>query len=174
MTINDTATDLPRDASPAAARTAEWRAAAEARDLERFMATLGPNILIHSPLTDRTHFEGHDDVRTLMLAVFATIHDIRYTDDIGDEHTRALVYTARVAGQHVQEATLLRLDDQALIVEVTFWFRPLPGLAALAATLVPELTRAHSRPRALLLRLLATPLFWLTRAGDRLGVRLAR
>jgi hypothetical protein len=163
MTINDAATT-----------TAQWRAAAEARDLARFMETLAPDVVIHSPLTDRTHFQGHDDVRALIRAVFATIHDIRYIHDIGDEHTRALIYTARYGRQHVQEAALLRLDDDALIAEVTLWFRPLPGLTALAATLVPELARAHSRPRALLLRLLATPLAWITCGGDRLGVWLAR
>jgi SnoaL-like domain len=171
----DFTTTLPATADfPAAATTARWRAAVEARDLERFMATLAPDVVVHSPLTDRTQFQGHEDVRTLILAVFATIHDIHYTHDIGDAHTRALVYTARVGRQRVQEATLLRLDDDALVAEVTFWFRPLPGLTALAATLVPGLARARSRPRALLLRLLATPLAWVTRGGDRLGVWLAR
>ncbi len=170
MTINE----APAADRPAATTTAQWRAAAEAGDLDRFMATLAPDVVIHSPVTDRTTFQGHDEARTLILAVFATIDDIHYTHDIGDEHTRALVYTARIGRQRVQEATLLRLDDRALVAEVTFWVRPLPGLTTLAATLVPEIARARSRPRALLLRLLAKPLALITRGGDRLGVWLVR
>ncbi len=154
--------------------TARWRTAAETGDIEDFMATLSPQIVIHSPLTDLTDFRGHEDVRALMEAVFATIEHICYTDDVGDERVRMLVYRAKVAGQEVQEATLVRLNEQAEVVEVTFWFRPLPGLTALAATLVPELARQHSRPRAVLMSLLAKPLFWLTRFGDPVGVWLAR
>ncbi len=160
--------------SEAAATTAQWRAAAEARDIESFMATLSPQIVIHSPLTNRTDFRGHDDVRALMRAVFATVENIRYTDDIGDERVRALVYDAEVAGVGVQEATIVRLDEHAKIVEVTFWFRPLLGQTALTATLVPKLARQHSSIKALLMSLLAKPMHWLTRVGDPIGVWLSR
>ncbi len=164
----------PRPDSPAAAATAQWRTAAEAGDLERFLATLAPNAVFQSPLTTRTRFEGQEEIRVLMQAIFATIADIRYTVDVGDERVRALRYSARIGRQEVHEATLINLDDDALILEATFWFRPLPGLTALAAALGPTLARPRSRPRALLLTLLARPLHWLTRVGDPLGVWLAR
>lgn len=160
--------------SSAAATTAQWRTTAEAGDIEGFMATLSPQVVFHSPITTLTNFKGHEDVRALMEAVFATIEDIRYTQDVGNESVRALVYEAEVAGQEVQEAAIVRLNEQAEVVEVTFWFRPLPGLTALAATLGPELARRKSRPRAVLLGFLAKPLFWLTRIGDSVGVWLAR
>jgi hypothetical protein len=160
--------------SGAAATTARWRVAAEAGDIDGFMATLAPEVVFHSPLTTRADFKGHHEVRTLIEAVFATISDIRYTDDVGNESVRALVYRAAVAGQEVHEATIVRLNEDAEVVEVTFWVRPLPGLTALAATLVPALARRRSRLRALSMRLLARPLFWLTRIGDPVGVWLAR
>jgi SnoaL-like domain len=160
--------------SRAAATTARWRTAAEVGDIEGFMATLSRQVVFHSPLTTLTDFKGHEDVRALMETVFATIDGIRYTEDVGDQSVRALVYRAEIAGQEVQEATVLRLNEEAEVVEATFWFRPLPGLMALAATLVPELARRHSRPRAMLIGLLTKPLFWLTRIGDSIGVRLAR
>ncbi len=161
-------------ASRAAATTARWRATAEARDIDGFMATLSPRVVLHSPITTRTHFEGHEEVRALIETVFATVEDIHYTDDLGDEHVRALVYRARIGGQEVHEATIVRLDEDGLIAEVTFWVRPLPGLTALTATLGPRLASRRGRLRALLLALLARPLFHLTRVGDVLGVRLAR
>ena len=168
-------TQIRREAnSKAAETTARWRAAAETGDLEGFMATLSPQVVFHSPLTTLTSFEGHEQVRALMEAVFATINNIRYSDDIGDETVRALVYRAQVGGQEVQEATIIRLNEEAKVVKVTFWYRPLPGLTALAAMLGPALAAQKSRPRALLLWILAKPVFWLTRMGDSIGVKLAR
>jgi hypothetical protein len=49
-----------------------------------------PDAVLHSPITTRTDFEGHDDLRTLMRAVFSTLDDIRYYADVGDATQRAL------------------------------------------------------------------------------------
>jgi SnoaL-like domain len=160
--------------SAAAQTTARYRVAAETGDLERFMATLSPDVVFNSPITALTSFEGHDQVRSLMEAVFATVEDIRYTVDIGDERVRALVHHGEISGQAVHEATIVRLNERAEIVEVTFWVRPLPALTALAAALGPKLARRNGRIRSVLLKAMARPLFWLTRAGDSIGVRLAR
>src|SRR3954471_4255683 len=114
----------------AAATTRRYRETVEAGDVEGFLTTLAPGVVLHSPITARTVFRGHDELRVLMRAVLASIEDIRYFEDVGDATTRALFYRAHIGGQELEEATLVRLDESALITEVRLWFRPMPGLAA--------------------------------------------
>jgi hypothetical protein len=155
--------------TPAGTTTARYRAAAEAHDIDAMLATFAPDVLLHSPITDRIQFRGHDELRDLLAAVFETISEIRYFADIGDARNRALFFRGRVGSQPVEEAIRVTLDDNALITEMTVFFRPLPGLAALTGALAPRVVeRKHGRPRALLAKVLMAPLAIFTRIGDRL------
>ncbi len=162
------------DVERAAETTGRYRAAVEARDIEAFLKTLAPDIALHSLITMRTQFRGHDEMRTLMRALFASVQDIRYFEDVGDATTRALFYRARVGRQAVEEATLVRLDANALVTEIRLWFRPLPGLTAVMAKLGPKLVRPQGRLRAAAVAGLTAPLVAATRAGDALAVSLVR
>jgi SnoaL-like domain len=164
----------PSAVERAAETTRRYRVAVEAGDVEAFVATLAPDVVLRSPITLRTDFRGHDDIRTLMRAVFASIQDIRYHTDVGDAATRALFYRARIGRQPVEEASLLRLGDDALVHEVTLWFRPLPGLTAVMGKLGPYLAGERSRARGALVAGLVAPLVAATRAGDALAVSLVR
>jgi hypothetical protein len=151
----------------AAATTARYRAAAEAHDVEGVISTLSKDVVLHSPITERIGFEGHAEMRELLGAVFESLSEIRYTSDVGDDRTRALFVRAKVGGQPVEEAMRIVLDDKAEITEITLFFRPLPGLAALAHELAPRVVgRRHGRTRATLAQLLMAPLALLTRIGD--------
>ena len=73
-------------------------AVSERDEAERLFAEIQPYI-------EETHKgdqveldEGKDEMAMLMRAVFVSIDDIRYTDDVGDERVRALSYRARVNG----------------------------------------------------------------------------
>jgi hypothetical protein len=80
-----------------------------------------------------------------------------------------LFFRGRIGRRAVEEAMRVTLNEDGLISELTLFFRPLPGLAAFAATLGPRITtRRHGRARALLARLLLAPLALITRVGDRL------
>ncbi len=156
------------------ATTARFRQAAEAHDIEGVIETLAPDVVLHSPITDRVLFAGHDEVRELLRSVFVTIDDIRYFVDVGNARTRALFYRASVNGQPLEEATRVELDDQGLIQEITLFFRPLPGLTTVAAALGPRLAHSrHGRFRASIARLFLGPLGLVTRVGDRLAPWLA-
>jgi hypothetical protein len=149
--------------------TARFRAAAEAGDVEGVLATLAPDALLRSPITERVEFRGPAEIRELLRSVFVTISDIRYFADVGDDRTRALFYRAHVNGTPLEEATRIELDDEGRIREITLFFRPLPGLATLTAALAPRIAAGrHGRLRALVARLLLAPLGFVTRAGDRL------
>ncbi len=150
------------------ATTARYRKAAEASDIEGLIATLTPDVVLRSPITDRKAFRGREEVRELLHSVFATISDIRYFADVGDERTRVVFDRATVEGQPLEQATRLELDDQGQIKEITLFFRPLPGLATLTAALGPRVAaRRHGNSRSLIARLLLWPLALATRFGDR-------
>ncbi len=148
--------------------TARYRQAAQAGDIEGVMATLAPDAVLYSPITDKIAFRGHAEIRELLRSVFETVDDMSFFADVGDAHTRALFYRGRVGGQPLEEATRVELDGQGQITMLTMFFRPLPGLATLAAELAPRVvTRRHGPARAWIAWLVMTPLGFLTRLGDR-------
>jgi hypothetical protein len=61
----------------------------------------------------------------------------------------------------------VELDADGRIAELTAFFRPMPGLAALAAALAPRVVvRRQGRLRATVARLAMAPIALLTRIGD--------
>lgn len=152
-----------------------FRDAAERRDLEAILATLTPDVVIRSPVSARLAFAGTEQARELFGVVFAALGEFTYTDELGDAETRILVYRGRLAGEEIEEAQLLRLAEDGRIRELTFFIRPLPGLAGVAAGLAPGLARRrHGAPLALLMRIAGAVLSFVTSFGDRVGSRLMR
>jgi ketosteroid isomerase-like protein len=154
--------------------TAAYRAAAEAHDVDGMVACMAPDVALTSPITSRFTFEGREQLRHLLEDVFAVMDDVRYTDDAGDDRVRILRAEARVGGQRIVEAMVIRLDADGRIVELELFVRPMPGLTALAAALGPRVARRRSRTRALAVRAMIAPLALMTRSGEGIGTRLAR
>ena len=150
--------------------TVRMRHAAEAGDVQGVLETLAPDVVLHSPITDRVVFRGPAEVGDVLRAVFSTLEDVHYFADVGDQRTRALFYRARVRGrQPVEEAMRIELNADAEIETFTIFYRPLPGLATFAAAVAPRVARKHGRLRSLLARLAIFPLGLMTRLGDRLA-----
>ena len=157
----------------AADTTAAFRAAVERADVEGTVATVAPDVIVNSPITDLSRFEGVEEFRALLEHVFVVITDIRYTDDVGDETTRALFYTARAGRTHIDEATKVRLNADGLIEEIWLYFRPLPGLVAVTAGLGIRLGRRQGLVNGVLMTLLLRALPAIMRLGDRAAIPLA-
>src|SRR5947199_3769765 len=127
--------------------TAALRRALHARDVDAFLASCGDDVVLHSPLTERATFQG-SDVPVALRALFATLADIEYLADVGEDATRALFATANVNGGRTEKAIRIELairvelEDQGKVREVTFFARPLPGLAALALGAGPRIAHA--------------------------------
>lgn len=159
----------PTDDSAAAAVTARYRAAGAVKDIEALMATLAADVTLHSPITDRVSFTGHDEMRELLRLVFETVEDITYFADTGDARIRTVYDLTTVAGQPLEQATRLEFNDAGQIADITIFYRPLPGLAAFTVALAPRVsTEKHGRLRGLIARVLMAPLAVFTRVGDRL------
>lgn len=101
----------------AAATSERYRRAGESKDVDPAMSTFAPDAVLRSPLTERIRFTGHAELRPLLEVAYRHLENLRLHTDVGGERTRAVVYPARVRGVKLEEATLLRFDDQALIAE---------------------------------------------------------
>lgn len=156
------------------APTAAFRAAMLAHDVPGLIATTTPDVVLHSPITDRLAFRGQAQLAALMAEVFEVIEEIRYVDDVGDARTRALTATARVGGVALEESVLVRLDAAGLVQEMTLFVRPMPALVTLAAALGPRLARRRGRVQGAVVTALTKPLALLVRGGERVAVGLSR
>ncbi|GAA3021591.1 nuclear transport factor 2 family protein [Streptosporangium longisporum] len=153
--------------------TQRYREAGEAKDVDALMSTLAPTVVFRSPLSSRAGFSGHAEIRRLFGVALGALRDLRYHTDVGDDRTRMLAATARLGHHELEEAALVRLDDDGLIEEVTMWVRPLPALTALMAALGPGLARASGRPAlAAFVGASVRPLAFMTDVGDRTLVPL--
>jgi hypothetical protein len=115
-----------------------FRAAVERRDHDGMVAALAPGVVFHSPVTFRP-FEGRDVVAVLLRAVSETFEDFRYTDEVGDDRVRILVFRARVGDRDVEGIDLLRLDAAGLVEDFTVMVRPLSAAMALAQAMGEKL-----------------------------------
>ncbi len=161
-------------ADPASEPTVSaFRDAAERRDLEALLATLTPDVVIRSPVSARLKFQGIEDARELFGMVFGELGEFTYTDELADAGTRILVYKGRLAGQEIEETQLLRLAPDGQIREISFFIRPLPGLAGVGGRFAPRLARLRHGPvRTFVMWAAGWMLRFLVSFGDRVGSRL--
>jgi hypothetical protein len=148
------------------------RAAGESGDADAVAALLAPNVVFHSPMTERIRFEGKDEVAALHRDIFAVLEDIDTNEPLILGDAGAFSFRARVRGVELEAMNLIRLNDQSQIVEYTVFIRPLPGLAALFAALPPRVSaRLHGRPMGAMVALVARPLAFALRTADRFAPR---
>ncbi len=154
--------------------TERYRRALETRDVELALSAFAPDAVVHSPLTGRVRFTGHEELRPLLEVAYSHLRDVSFHTDTGDASTRVVVYTARIGAEEIEEAAVLKLREDGLITEVTLFVRPLPGLVALMDAFGPDIARRNGRTfAARLLGVAAKPLLAMVRSGDKHAVPLA-
>jgi hypothetical protein len=120
---------------------ARYRAASEAGDVDAALAALAPGAELVSPISGRMVFRGHDDLRVLLAAVFASISDLRWREETGDERLRVVVGDACVGPVRLGDAMVLDLADDGRIRRIRPYVRPWPALTLLALKLGPRVGR---------------------------------
>ncbi len=125
---------------------ADWVRAGEAADADTMIKLLAEDVELISPLTEAFRFHGPRQVGRVCRAAVEIIEGIRFHTHVGDGSTHALFYRARCAGQFVEEAQLLRLDDAGAIREITLFGRPLPALTVVMKRIGPRLMELDGRP----------------------------
>jgi len=111
-------------ASPSA-----FRAAVEAADPERLVATLAPDVRFRSPAVYRP-YEGRDAVGALLRIVVTVFEDFRYVDELRGDDLEMLRFLARVGDRELEGVDLVRWNADSLVAELVVMIRPLSGLLA--------------------------------------------
>lgn len=150
------------------------RAAMEARDRRAVVQAFAEDAVLRSPFTDGLVFEGRDQLDPLVAVILDTLDDLEYTDQLLDGDAAVLIGNARVNGLRLQFSDHLKLRDDGLIQEMTVFFRPLPATTAALGRIGEGLARSKSPARGRLITSMVAPLAFMSRAGDRIGVRLIR
>ncbi len=154
--------------SPVTTAITALRAAGESGDADAITALLAPDVVFHSPMTDRIRFEGRDEVVALHRDIFAVLDGIDTAEPLVNGDRGSFSFRARVRGEELEAMNLVRVNEQGRIVELTVFVRPLPGLATLFATLPPRVsTRRRGRVKGTLVAILARPLGFTLCVVDR-------
>jgi hypothetical protein len=143
-----------------------------------FEATIGTlladDAVLHSPITDRFDFEGREAVLHVLRAAMATLDDRAYDTPLAGSGQVALRLSARVRTRPTEAVTILDVGPDGLIREIKVFVRPLPGLAAFAAAMVPLVSRPGGRAASTGTALLLRPLVPIIRGGERLAILAVR
>ena len=158
--------------SPVSTAIAAFRTAAERGDADAVAELLAPDVVLHSPLTARVRFEGKDEVAALHRDIFAVLENLQTTEPLSLHDTRSFSFRACVRGVELEAVVLAHFNEQAQIVELTIFGRPLPAIAALFAALPPRVSARRRGPATgALVALVARPIAFVLRSGDRLAPR---
>lgn len=126
-----------------------FRAAWQTRDLDVWIDSLAPDVVLHSPII-QSPFEGREAARELFAVLFERLGDFEITHEFAAGDSHAFYWRATGAGRRIEGTDLIRTNQDGKIDEITVFMRPLVSIGAFAVAVGPAL--AASRGRALLSR----------------------
>lgn len=103
---------------------AEFRAASEANDLDRFVDTLAPDAELVSPLLARGVIRGREDLRLLFAAVYGSLSELRWTEEIMDGDRGFMIAEARIGPFRIDDAMVFELNPDGRIKRLRPHLRP--------------------------------------------------
>jgi SnoaL-like domain len=119
----------------------DYRAASEANDIDALVETLAMDVELISPLSGRMVFRGRDDVRVLLSAIYGTLKDLRWDEELGDGNTRFLVGKMRVGPFRLDDAMVFELAADGHIKRIRPHLRPWLAMTFFALLLGPKIGR---------------------------------
>ncbi len=143
-----------------------FTAALAARDVDALAATLAPDAVLHSAVTD-VPFEGRELLHDLYTSLFATFEELRVTDEFKNEDTLVFFWEGRMDGRFIEGADRVRLNGEGQVQDITILGRPLYGLSAFITKLGNDFARRRRGGLvAGLLKVMTFPLPYLFRSFD--------
>jgi hypothetical protein len=115
-----------------------FRIAVEAGDLDAAIATLAPDVVLHSPVTFRP-FQGKESVGALFSILFRTFEDFRYVAEFEGEEGAVLRFRTRVGNREVEGIDMIQTNADGLIADFTVMVRPLSAVLALRDSIGAQL-----------------------------------
>ena len=145
-----------------------------AREADALIATLAPDVVLHSAVT-KTPFEGIDVVADTYRSVLESFEEVRIVDEFENGETHAFFWEGRIEGRYVAGADRFRLNADGQVREITIVGRPLSGVATFLTGIGPRLARRRRGDLvAKLLRFSALPLPPLFAFLDRISPWILR
>jgi hypothetical protein len=118
-----------------------YRAASEANDSEALVELLEPDAELISPLSGRMVFRGADDLRVLLAAVYGSLRDWRWHEEVGEGSLRVVMGEGRVGPFKLGDSMLFELSSEGKIQRIRPHLRPWLGLTGFALLVGPRLAR---------------------------------
>ncbi|OBB23589.1 hypothetical protein A5755_30900 [Mycolicibacterium fortuitum] len=109
--------------------------------MDRAMATLAPDAELISPLSGHMVFRGHDDLRSLLTAVYGGLRQLSWQEPIGEGRTRVAVSEGRIAGLTITDALIIEVDGNGQIRRLRPHLRPWLPTTVFALLLGPKIAR---------------------------------
>lgn len=103
---------------------AEYRAASEANDLDRLMDTLAPEAELVSPLLARGVIRGKQDLRLLVEAVYGSLSELRWSEEIVEGDRGFMIAEARIGPFRLDDAMVFELAPDGRIRRIRPHLRP--------------------------------------------------
>jgi len=123
---------------------ARYRAASEANDIDALIATLAPGAELVSPLSGRLVFRGEGDLRILLAAVYGSLRDLRWREEVGEGSLRVVLGDCMIGPLRLTDAMVCELDEEGRIVRIRPHLRPWLALTLFALAVGPQLARHPS------------------------------
>ena len=121
-----------------------YRSASAAGDVESFMPLLAPDAELVSPISGRMVFRGQRDLRLLFDAVYGSLTNLVWYDQVSDGRVALLRGEAKVGPVTLGDAMVLELTEDGLIRRIRPHFRPWLALTAFALVVGTKLARHPS------------------------------
>jgi hypothetical protein len=103
---------------------AEYRAASQANDLDRFINTLAPDAELVSPLLAHGVIRGKNDLGLLFAAVYSSLSELRWSEAIVDGNRSFMIAEAKIGPFKLDDAMVLELGPDGLIRRLRPHLRP--------------------------------------------------
>jgi hypothetical protein len=120
---------------------ARYCAGSSANDIDELIEALAADVEFVSPISGRLVFRGRDDARLLLGAVYATVSELRWQQQVGDERLRVVLGEARIGPLKLTDAMVCELDEDGRIRKVSPHLRPWLALTLFALLVGPKVAR---------------------------------
>lgn len=120
---------------------ADYRTASEANDVDALMETLAPDAELVSPISGRMVFRGRDDLRVLLGAVYGSLTQLNWREQVGQDAVRVVMGDCAIGPLKLGDAMVLELAADGQIRRIRPHLRPWLALTLFALKLGPKVAR---------------------------------